>query len=122
MTPPVEMTLAWDACATVCADLQTTYTVFQGFRIDQQKNGGFVRNGQRYVEIAVQQGSLVCAAAVVPFNEFVSGAGIRKALFLSVEQQLTTEFAIPPANYRGLYKWVITTAAAVGSAVFLILG
>jgi len=101
---------------------QTTYTVFQGFRVDQQKNGGFVRNGQRYVEIAVQQGSLVFAAAVVPFNEFVSGAGIRKALFLSVEQQLTTEFAIPPANYRGLYKWVITTAAAVGSAVFLVLG
>ena len=93
--------------------MQTTIHIWQGFRLDVQSNGVFKHNGIDYVQLAVQQGKLVYASALIPFKEFVSAGGIRKALYVSLDTRKVVPFELAPKTYKGVYKWMIVGAAAV---------
>ncbi|KAL3143790.1 hypothetical protein ABBQ32_003619 [Trebouxia sp. C0010 RCD-2024] len=100
---------------------QLTYIQRGGFRIDQQKNGGYMKDGIRYVQLAVQRGSDYFAGVEVPLGEFISSGGIRKALYKSLEEHKLQTMARPASSlYNGVYKWVITPIVGLGTA-FLIM-
>lgn len=96
------------------------------FRIDLQTNGAFDKtfydeNKQPYVvscyQVAVQAGSDVYAAVLVPAGQFVSAGGVRKALFNSFEQSQVGSFVKPPKRYTGAYTWLV----AIGGVILLVL-
>ena len=101
--------------------LQLTYIKRGGFRIDQQKNGGYLKDGIRYVQLAVQKGSDYFAGVEVPLSEYISAGGIRKALYKSLEEHRLQTMARPKSSlYDGVYKWVITPLVGIGTAFLII--
>ena len=96
------------------------------FRIDLQTNGAFDKtfydeNKQPYVvscyQVAVQAGSDVYAAVLVPAGQFVSAGGVRKALYNSFEQSAVGSFVKPPRKFTGAYTWLI----AIGGVFLFVL-
>ena len=112
----------------MCALQQTIIPQASGnpFRIDLQTNGAFDKtfydeNNKPYVvscyQVAVQAGSNVYAAVLVPAGQFVSAGGVRKALFNSFEQSKVGSFVKPPKRYNGAYTWLV----AIGGVILLVL-
>lgn len=94
---------------------QTLYTL-NGFRIDQQLNGPVQRgnNGDYYWQVAVQAGSNLYAAVMVPAGDNVSAGGIRKALYQSLQDSTLYAFTRSP---KKSWRWAIV----LGAALLLIL-
>lgn len=96
--------------------LQKTLLTLKGFRIDQQLNGPVVRAGQKYLQLAVQSGSNLYAAVMVPVGSDggktinVSAGGIRKALFQSLEDHTVHAFT---KSSRKSWSWVLVVSAAL---------
>ena len=105
--------------------MQGTMISYQGFRIDQQLNGPLQRgpNCDYYLQLAVQAGSNLYAAVMVPVRQgdstdgvSVSAGGIRKTLYGSLSDgALWGSTRSPNKSYR----WAILASAA--AAVLLIL-
>ena len=100
------------------------------YRIDLQTNGPFSQtfldeNGNPIsvlcYQVAVQIGSQLYAAAIVPAGQFVSAGGVRKALFNSFSEGKMVSFIPAPKRYNGVYRWVIAIGTGV-AAVFTLLG
>lgn len=100
------------------------------YRIDLQTNGAFPQqftdeNGNPITvlcyQVAVQIGSQVYAAAIVPAGQFVSAGGVRKALYNSFSQGKMTYFIPAPKRYNGVYRWVLAIDAGA-AAVFTLIG
>lgn len=89
---------------------------YQGFRIDQQLNGPVLRSGDMYLQLAVQSGSNLYAAVMVPVGNgiAVSAGGIRKALYQSLADGTTYAFTRSP---KKSWRWAIV----LGAALLLIL-
>ena len=87
-----------------------------GFRIDQQQNGPVNRgpNNDPYWQIAVQAGSNLYAAVMVPAGENVSAGGIRKALYQSLQDSTVYAFTRSP---RRSWRWAIV----LGALLFLVV-
>ena len=94
----------------VCWVLQLTYFSFKGYRIDQQLNGPVTRNGEQYVQLAVQAGSNLYAAVMVPFNSPVSAGGIRKALYQSLDDGTLHAFT---RSSTKSWRWTLVLASAI---------
>lgn len=108
------------SCSTATFHLfmQGTIITYQGFRIDQQLNGPVQRgaNGDSYLQLAVQSGSNLYAAVMVPVGNgiAVSAGGIRKALYQSLADGTTYAFTRSP---KKSWRWAIV----LGAALLLIL-
>ena len=99
------------------------------YRIDLQTNGAFPQqftdeNGNPIsvlcYQLAVQIGSQVYAAAIVPAGQFVSAGGVRKALYNSFSEGKLVSFIPAPKRYNGVYKWVIAIGAGAAAVLTLI--
>lgn len=99
---------------------QKTLLTLGNFRIDQQLNGPVVRNGVKYLQLAVQSGKDLYAAVLVPVGQNsgriinVSAGGIRKALYQSLQDHTLRAFTPSP---KKSWSWVLV----VGLSLLLIL-
>lgn len=98
--------------------MQGTMITYQGFRIDQQLNGPVQRgnDGDMYLQLAVQSGSNLYAAVMVPVGNgiAVSAGGIRKALYQSLNDGQTYGFT---RSAKKTWRWTIV----LGLALLMIL-
>ena len=98
--------------------LQQTLVTYMGYRIDQQLNGPVQRgnDGDMYLQLAVQSGSNLYAAVMVPVGNgiAVSAGGIRKALYQSLNDGTLYAFTRSP---KKTWRWTIV----LGAALLLIL-
>ncbi|KAL3162673.1 hypothetical protein ABBQ38_008717 [Trebouxia sp. C0009 RCD-2024] len=108
----------WTDSGLDASQRQGTLLTYQGFRIDQQLNGPVQRgaNGDNYLQLAVQSGSNLYAAVMVPVGNgiAVSAGGIRKALYQSLADGTTYAFTRSP---KKSWRWAIV----LGAALLLIL-
>ena len=94
--------------------LQKTLLTLGGFRIDQQLNGPVIRNGQKYLQLAVQSGNKLYAAVMVPVGLDggkrinVSAGGIRRALFQSLADHTMHAFT---KSARKSWSWALVVAS-----------
>ena len=96
--------------ADVSGALQQTLYSLNGFRIDQQLNGPVQRgdNGDFYWQVAVQAGSNLYAAVMIPAGDNVSAGGIRKALYQSLQDGALYGFA---RSAKKTWRWTIVLGA-----------
>ena len=98
--------------------MQAAILTHQGFRIDQQLNGPVKggNTGDMYLQLAVQAGSNLYAAVMVPVLRNTDGrlvatvvpaGGIRKALFESLERGETIAFT---RSARKSWLWALALA------------
>lgn len=108
----------WTDSGLDAGQRQGTMITYQGFRIDQQLNGPVQRgnDGDMYLQLAVQSGSNLYAAVMVPVGNgiAVSAGGIRKALYQSLNDGQTYGFT---RSAKKTWRWTIV----LGLALLMIL-